>query len=357
VAELGLALAVLNVVTMVCQPPIGFLVDRVGPAWILIAGHMAFAVAIGLVGVWPTFPALLALMVLAGLGNAVYHPADYAILSHRISGSRIGRAFSIHTFGGYAGFAAAPIAVIGLTEVVGWRLALMLIGLAGVALGAGLVLNRHDLATHIRRERERPRVVQGNDRRLLWTVPVLLSLLFYILLGISNAGFSSFSVVVLERVYGMSLTEANLPITLFLLVSTVGVLVGGWIADRTDRHGIVVSASSLAMAVTSAVIAGITLSLPAMLVVFIVAGFASGLIAPSRDMLVRAVTPVGASGKVFGFVTIGFNVGGLVAPPVFGLLIDRGNPLMVFWIVAVVSAATIVTVMGTMGERRTTRPA
>src|SRR6185312_9182595 len=108
------------------------------------------------------------------------------------------------------------------------------------------------------------------------------------------------------------------PITLFLLVSTVGVLVGGWIADRTDRHGIVVSASSLAMAVTSAVIAGLTLSLPAMLVVFIVAGFASGLIAPSRDMLVRAVTPVGASGKVFGFVTIGFNVGGLVAPPVFG---------------------------------------
>ena len=163
--------------------------------------------------------------------------------------------------------------------------------------------------------------------------------------------------IVLERVYGMSLTEANLPVALFLLVGTAGVLVGGWIADRTDRHGIVVSVSSLAMALTAALVAGVALSLPVMLTLFIIAGFANGLIAPSRDMLVRAVTPAGASGKVFGFVTVGFNIGGLVAPPLFGLLIDRGMPLMVFWIVAVVSLATIFTVMGTMGERQAIRPA
>ncbi len=361
VAELGLALALLNVVTMVCQPPIGFLVDRVGPAGILIAGHMAFAVAIGLVGVWPVFPALLVLMILAGIGNSVYHPADYAILSHRISGARIGRAFSLHTFGGYAGFAAAPIATVGLTEVIGWRLALLVIGLAGLVLGGVLTAYRRDLGTRdARRPQPRPQrapAAETSDKGVLWSMPVLLSLLFFILLGVSNVGFSSFGVIVLERVYGMSLTEANLPIALFLLVGTAGVLMGGWIADRTERHGLVVGVSSLAMAITAALVAAVTLSLPVMLALFIVAGFANGVIAPSRDMLVRAITPAGASGKVFGFVTVGFNIGGLVAPPLFGLLIDRGSPLMVFWIVAVVCAATILTVMGTMGERRVVRPA
>ncbi len=355
IAELGLALAVLNVVTLIAQPPIGFLVDRLGPATILILGHMAFALAIGLVGVWPTYPALLALMVLAGLGNAVYHPADYAILSHRVSNRWIGRAFSIHTFGGYAGFAAAPIAVVGLTQLVGWRLALLTVGLAGGLLGLVLAANRRDLASGA--ERERSRGAEPSDKSLLWTTPVLLSLLFYILLGIGNTGFASFSVIVLERVYGLSLAQANLPITLFLVVSALGVLAGGWIADRTGRHGMVVSVSSLAIALCAALIAGVTLSMPAMLAVFTIGGFASGLIAPSRDMLVRAVTPRGASGKVFGFVTVGFNIGGLVAPPAFGLLIDRGMPLMVFWIVAIVSVATIVTVTGTMGERRMVRSA
>ncbi len=357
-AELGLALALLNVVTMVCQPPIGFLVDRVGPAGILIAGHMAFAVAIGLVGVWPVYPALLGLMVLAGLGNAVYHPADYAILSHRISSARIGRAFSIHTFGGYAGFAAAPIATVGPHRA--HRLAPGAARDRARGRGCWAACCSSIGATSALAARPSPsraRAAAGEERQKpALDAPVLLSLLFFILLGISNVGFASFSVIVLERVYGMSLTEANLPVALFLLVGTAGVLVGGWIADRTDRHGIVVSVSSLAMALTAALVAGVALSLPVMLTLFIIAGFANGLIAPSRDMLVRAVTPAGASGKVFGFVTVGFNIGGLVAPPLFGLLIDQGMPLMVFWIVAVVSLATIFTVMGTMGERQA-RPA
>ena len=119
--ELGFAIAVLNGVTALTQAPVGFLVDRFGARGILITGLALFSLAIGLVGVWPSYPALLLLMVVAGLGNSVFHPADYAILSAAVDKRRMGRAFSIHTFGGYAGFAVAPPVIVALAAVFGWR--------------------------------------------------------------------------------------------------------------------------------------------------------------------------------------------------------------------------------------------
>ena len=120
--QLGFAIAVLNGVTALTQAPVGFLVDRFGARGILITGLALFSLAIGLVGVWPSYPVLLLLMVVAGLGNSVFHPADYAILSAAVDTRRKGRAFSIHTFGGYAGFAVAPPVIVSLAAVFGWRL-------------------------------------------------------------------------------------------------------------------------------------------------------------------------------------------------------------------------------------------
>ena len=126
-AALGLALAVLNGVTGLTQAPVGFLVDRFGARAILIVGLALFSLSIGLVGVFPGYPMLLALMVVAGLGNSVFHPADYAILSSAIDQRRMGRAFSIHTFGGSAGFALAPPVVVSLTALFDWRTALVIV--------------------------------------------------------------------------------------------------------------------------------------------------------------------------------------------------------------------------------------
>jgi MFS family permease len=346
--ELGLLLAVLNVTTLLTQAPIGALVDRLGAARILIVGHMALALAVTLVGVLPWYPALLLLMVLAGLGNAVYHPADYAILATAVPQRRAGRAFGIHTFGGYAGFAAAPIVTVGLAEPLGWRTALVVIGLAGILLGLLLVHCRGLLVS----PRRAPTTARGDTRRLLTGAPVLWALVFFALLAMTQGGITGFSVAALGELEGLDLLAANMPLTAFLVMNALGVLAGGWAADHTERHGGVVAACFLVVALAAATVATVRLGLPLTVLVLAVAGFANGVVAPSRDMLVRRVTPEGASGRVFGFVTTGFNIGGILAPPLFGLALDGGSASLVFWLVAALSLGSLATVLATSTSGR-----
>lgn len=350
VAALGLALAAFNLVTILAQPPLGFLVDRLGAAPILLAGHLLMAGAVAAIGLVPGFPALLLCMVAAGLGNAVYHPADYAILGARVARARLGRAFAVHTFGGYLGFAAAPILVVALTGLVGWRAALLTLGGCGLATGLVLLAARGLLA-HEPAGQWAKAAPAAADRRLLLSGPVLLALLFFVLLALAHGGITGFTPVVLERGRGLELAAANLPLAAFLLASTGGVLLGGWLADRQGRHGLVVALCSLAVAVMALAAALLAPPLPVLVALFAAGGLASGIIAPSRDMLVRAVTPPGASGRVFGFVMVGFNLGGLVAPPAYGLLVDSGRPQLVLVAVALVSLVTMATVAGTAGRR------
>jgi MFS family permease len=352
VAALGLALAALNLTTILCQPPLGFLVDRVGAAPVLVAGHFLMAGAIAAIGLAPGLPALLACAVAAGLGNAVYHPADYAILGARVRPDRVGRAFAVHTFGGYLGFAAAPIVMVGLTALFGWRAALLLVGGAGLLVGLALLIFRGALATPPGAKRAKGEAGPA-DRRLLTSGPVLLALLFFVLLALGHGGITGFTPVVLERSRGLELAAANLPLAAFLVASTPGVLLGGWLADRFGRHGFVVATCSLVIAGVAAIAALASPPLSLLVLLFALGGLAAGIVAPSRDMLVKAVTPPGASGRVFGFVMVGFNLGGLVAPPAYGFLVDAGRPELVFLAVAVVSLVTVATVAGTAGRSPT----
>ncbi len=348
--KLGLALAALNVTTAIFQAPIGFLVDRYGPTAILIAGQAVFAGAIAGVGLVDGFPELLALMALAGLGNAVYHPADYAILASRVSDARMGRAFSVHTFGGYLGFAAAPVCIVTFAAWFGWRPALVLSGSLGLVLALIMIAMRGLITVEERQLRPQRRSV-GHDLRLLTSPPMLLALLFFTLLAATQGGFNAFTVVFLEEVYGLSLVAANLPLTVFLFASTLGVLIGGWVADRTRRHALVAGLCFVAITVAAVLIAETRLPLVLVALLFAVAGIPAGLVAPARDMLLKAVTPPGATGKVFGFVTTGYNIGGFLAPPLFGLIIDRGAPELVFWLIAVLSMATLLAVVATARQR------
>ena len=352
--ELGLAITALNIVTMFCQAPTGILVDRFGPARILIAGQLLFSAAIVGIGLFPSYTTLVLFMLAAGLGNAVYHPADYAILASRVSSGRVGRAFSIHTFGGYAGFAAGPLLVVPLTAALGWQHAVMLLGSFGIAMGLLLVVCRQDLRIPTAPP-QRPggkKGGQGTDRRLLLSGPVLLSLLFFVLLAAGHSGFTTFSPVALSQIYDLELVQANVPLTSYLVISAVGVLLGGAIADRTNRHAVVIAVSSLTIAISAALIAILDLGLVPLIGLFLVAGLASGTIAPSRDMLVRSVTPPGASGRVFGFVMTGLNIGSLVLPPLYGRLIDLHHARSVFGVVAVASLLTLLTVLGTGRDKR-----
>ena len=345
---LGLALAVLNGITGLTQAPVGFLVDRFGARTILIVGLGTFSLSIGLVGVFPSYPMLLALMVLGGLGNSVFHPADYAILSSAVDQRRMGRAFSIHTFGGYAGFALAPPVIVFLTAMFDWRIALMLSGAAGLAVTFLMVVNSSVLGTEA--DRGRPPAARSGAGaagvRLLLSGPILMALLFFAMLALSLGGFMSFSVVAIEALYRVPLAEATAPLTMYLAASALGVLAGGWLADRTRQHHHVVGGSFLLVAIFAALIPELLPPLAITAGLFALAGFFSGVVAPSRDMMVRAVTPPGASGKVFGFVTTGFNIGGIAAPLLFGFVLDYGEPGLVFWTIAGLSLLTLGVVYG-----------
>jgi len=354
---LGLALAVLNGTTALTQAPVGFLVDRFGARSILIGGLALFALAIALIGVFPTYPALILLMMLAGIGNAVFHPADYAILSASVNVERMGRAFSIHTFGGYIGFAAAPVTVVFLAGLFGWQWALTICGGAGLLVALLMLANSEilldDSATRHARAMQRQR--HGADLRLLFSLPILTSLAFFAMLALTHGGLSTFGVSALESLYRVPLVEANAPISIYLFASAFGVLAGGWAADRTRRHDWLVGTCMVMGAITVAPVAAFTPSLVLVSVLLGVAGFFSGAVAPSRDMMVRAITPPGASGKVFGFVTTGFNIGGLITPLIFGMVMDHSEPRLVFWLVAILSLLTLITVFGTGRHARAGR--
>lgn len=339
--ELGLALGLLNLVTAVTQAPVGFLVDRFGARGILIGGLVLFALATLLIGVVPSYRALILFMVLAGLGNAVFHPADYAILAGSIGLARMGRAYSIHSFGGYFGFAAAPPVVVFLTGLVGWQWALILCGLAGIAVALVLFLNSAVLVDdRVRQPAAASRTAPAAPRGLLLSWPVMLSFLFFILLALGQTGLSGFSVAAIKELYQATLEQANWPLTAFLAVSAVGVLCGGFLADRSHRHDLMTAGYLGLLALALLPVALWPLPLWAITLHMAAAGFFSGAIAPSRDIMIRQMTPPGASGRVFGFVTTGFNVGGLIAPFLFGPLVDRHLPIMVFWAAAGIALAT-----------------
>jgi FSR family fosmidomycin resistance protein-like MFS transporter len=347
-AELGLAISVFNIVSAALQTPAGFLVDRIGAPNVLVAGLIVGAGGVTLAASVPSYWALVAGFALAGLANTVYHPADYAILSHRITGKRIGQAFSIHSCCGMLGSAAAPTAMLILAERWGWRAGLLAAALLAVATAALLILQARYLVD------DRPKSAEahakaarggGNSQwSLLFSRPILRNLMFFVLLAVSGGGMSSFSVVALGELYGTPLAVANLALSAFLLMNAAGILLGGVVADRTVHHNRV---AALGFAGSGLVVLAIALSgfgAVALIALMGFAGLLNGIIVPSRDMMVRAVTPDGAFGKVFGFVSTGFNLGGIVAPLIFGWLMDQQQPRAVFLLVVACIVLSLVTV-------------
>src|SRR5262245_6924979 len=295
--ELGLALTTFNVVSGLTQTPMGFLVDRVGARLVLIAGLCLGGLAYAGLGLTSSYAALLIVAFLAGLANCVYHPADYAILADAIADSRMGRAFSVHTFAGFLGGAIAPFILFGIAKAQGLAAALLFAGLLGLATAAALVL----MPRPPTRAQARPTQAQsGSTWRAITRVltPAILSLTgFFTLIALSNSAMISFSVVALMASQDVTLIAANAALTAFLAGSAIGVLAGGALADKTERHGDVAAVGFGLTALITLFVT--TLALPSLLIVaaFGLAGFLSGVMMPSRDMLVRKAAPAGAAGS------------------------------------------------------------
>jgi MFS transporter, FSR family, fosmidomycin resistance protein len=326
--ELGFAITLFNIVSGLVQTPMGYAVDRFGARRVLIGGLVLGGAAYVSIGFFPYYPWILCAMVLVGVANAVYHPADYAILGAVIEPSRLGKAFSYHTFAGFLGSAIAPILMLLGAQTFGYQAAIAMAGVLGLAVAIPLAMAGW-LDGHAASRTAAGSAAHIPMRQLL--TPAVIGLVgFFALLSLSSGALTNYSAVALVAVYEFSLSSANLALSAFLFMSAIGVLAGGVVADRTNRHGDVAAFGFGGAAVMILAVGTINLG-PALVVAAMgAAGFLSGMISPSRDMLVRAASPPGAFGRVFGIVTTGFNIGGTVGPLLGGWIMDHDLPRWVF---------------------------
>ena len=345
-AELGLVASLMYVASGLMQTPAGILVDRLGPGRVLIGGVGLFSGAVLLAALVPGFWWLAPLAVLGGLGNAVFHPADYAIMTARVDPRRLGRAFGAHGVAGNLGWVAAPASVLGLTSLLGWRAALAILGGVGLAFTLYLLTQRALLSGETRpRAAPRPSVSArestGSRLRVLLGPAVLLCFAYFTLLSVAQVGLQTFFPSAAVASFGVSIGAANAMLTGFLVAAALGVLAGGFVADRFPRHEFVVGIGLAIAAALSLIFALAALPVAVLAACAGIAGFAMGATMPARDMIVRGAAPPGGTGKVFGFVYSGLDLGGAITPPLLGLLLDRGMPRMVFAVSAAAFAVAI----------------
>src|SRR5882757_5498358 len=336
--ELGFALTLFAVTSALTQAPIGYLADYVGARKILLIGLTVGGCALIGLGLHLSYSSLIVCAILLGLANSVYHPADYAILSAHMDEARMGRAFSIHTFAGFLGGAVAPAIMAALVATIGGLGALIVAGAVGPAAALLLiVVGIPDASSADRRADGGSTAKQG-----IMTPAIIMLTLFFMLLGLSNAGIGNFGVVALMTGYGVTFSAANIALSAFLGASAAGVLAGGYLADRTTRHGQVAAGCFGINAVIMLVIATIGLPSAVLTTAMAIAGFLGGVIAPSRDMLVRNAAPPGAAGRAFGIVSTGFNFSGILSPLLFGWIMDQNMPHWVFGASVVFMVLTVI---------------
>ena len=280
---------------------------------------------------------------LVGLGNTVYHPADYALLSRHVAPERMSQAYSVHTFAGMLGSAAAPSAVLLMHSLYGWRGAFLGAAALGIASALLLVLQPAGEAHRTAVKAAAPASGPTNWR-LLVTAPILANFVFFLIYAFASFGLQNFSVVALGQLYGTSPVIANTALSGNLLLSALGVLIGGMIAGRMTSHRAVAALGLSATMLAAFLIGNVDFGALLLVLVMSLAGLCGGIVMPSRDMIVREVTPPGSFGKVFAFVTTGYHIAGILAPLAFGALLDHGAPRAIFFMIGGFTLLSIVAV-------------
>ncbi len=341
--QLGAVMTVFFIASGLAQAPCGFLVDRLGARRLLLAGMTLLALSSILFGLVPVFWMMFPVAILAGLGNSVYHPADYAILTANVSPSRLGRAYSIHNLGGNLGWAAAPVFVLTVAALTNWRIALITAGGLGLLIVVWFLSARQGLKDPPTKPASEK--TTGNALAPIISRPVMLCFLYVTMLSIAIVATNSFLPVSLRDLHGIPLTTGAATLTAFLVGGAAGMLAGGFLADWSRRHDAVVTFGLLATATLFVLMSMVPFFGAMLIIIATLAGFLLGITMPSRDMLVRRSAPEGAIGRVFGFVYTGLDVGAALAPIVVGYLLDQGKPAGVLWFAAIALAVGVLSVV------------
>jgi MFS family permease len=350
--ELGLMMTAIYSVSGLAQVPVGFVVDRIGARIVLTVGLVLMSLGFGLAALVPSFWAIIPLVMIAAAGHSVFHPADYAILNASISPGRMGRAFSIHTFAGHLGSAMAPVSMIFIAGLIDWRAALLVAGLIGLVVLAALSTQwgaLHDDALYKKRT-DKPEAgsaagAEPGGFALLLSRPMILFFLFFAAISMTSTGMQAFSVSALVALHDTPVTAASTALTVYLFSTAAGILVGGQISDRTERHDLLAAFMFVLTIIFMLVLATISLPLAGLFALMVVMGVGQGIVRPARDMMLRAAAPRSSMGKVFGFVSAGIAAGSAIAPIPFGMILDAGRPQWVFYLIAIFMLVALITVM------------
>src|SRR6185436_7941207 len=314
------------------------------------------ALAVGgilLAGLVPDVGWLFPIVILMGIGNGVFHPADFAILNASVAPRRLGHAYSTHGIGGNLGYAMAPVVSFALGSMFGWRAALAGMGMIGL-VALGVMASQRALLVSHRATDAHLHTVRGSAALFL-QLPIVLCFFYFGFVTIAGLGLQTFIPTVLGSVYGVSLALATSTLTAYLLGGAAGILTGGFLAARTTRHARVAASGMLLAAMVLLVVAMGAVPTALLLPVFVVIGFAMGSTGPSRDLIVRNATPKGAAGRVYGFVYSGLDLGGIIGPVLFGFMLDHGHPQAMLLAVAtcyLIAIGTVIQVR-TASTRRT----
>lgn len=347
--ELATLTTVFYVASAVCQPFSGFLVDRFGARRVLLAGLGLLAGATTLLGVLPYYPILLALSIVAGMGNSVFHPCDYSIMNATISEGRMARAFSIHMFGGYAGYVLAPISMIFLGNLIGWQSAIIVAGAFGVLLFGILWGGSRDFKDSTHEQMDAGSAIQpfAASLKVLKSAPVIMCWVFFFFSAMGQVGLMTFTPTLMHEIYSFELQAAGAFVSVMIGAVMFGVLCGGYLGDVFRKPDVVVTVGYLVGAGLVAAIWHFEQSSWLLYGIFAFVGFLYGVVFPSRELLIRAATPKGASGRVFGFVYSGMDFGAALIPVVFGWLVDNGIPRTAFLCVAILWILSVIVMLMT----------
>ncbi len=331
--SLALLITLLYATSFSLQLPVGFFVDKFGARPILMAGVALMAGATILYGLVTGYPALVALSVLAGAANSVFHPADYSILNASVTKTRLGRAFSIHNFGGFVGYAVAPVLMSGMGAIWGWQTAVIVAGIAGLATVLVAIALSKDFrdSSHTRRDTSRNPDLKA-DFKLLFSAPALLCLVFFALLAGGQMGPQWFADKAYFLAHDVPVVLGNSYISVFVVGIIVGVLAGGVAADRVRDHLVLTFGSFLLSGLGMVLMAVVPPVSVLVYPLFVTTGFLFGFGFSARDMVVSSLAPPESSGKVFGFVFSGLDIGAASVPLIYGYMIGASLPLQIFYL-------------------------
>ena len=356
-AELGLLMSIFFVVSCIVQALSGFVVDRFGPRPVLFAGLTLLGAAAFGYAASQSYWMLAACSVVAGIGNGVFHPVDYTLLNRKVHPSRLGHAFSAHGITGSLDWAVAPAVLVPLALAYGWRVALVCAGVLTFAVMLLLWLNRAQLSLDMSVPKkaaasDTPPATEGSLDFL--NIPaVWMCFGFFFLFAMSLSGVQAFAPEAARLLHDVPVSAAAACLTIYMVCSAAGMLTGGFLVGDPSRCERIIGIGFGVAAAVALTIGFLDVPPLAVPVLFGVMGFGAGIAGPSRDLIVKRASPPNATGRVYGVVYSGLDIGQAVAPLIFGTLMDWRRPSLVWLGIAIVQGVLIVNAFNVRKVRRT----